>query len=103
MTYGVVVDVAAPAEMYDALHREVVRTPDVEVDGLLLHVGRATGSGFQVIEVWTDKDRYDRYNEEVVFPAAARLAEGQSGPPPEMRTEEFEVRGLVLPAAQLVR
>lgn len=103
MTYGVVVDVAAPAEMYDALHSEVVRLTEGAVDGLLLHVGRATSDGFQVIEVWTDKEQYDRYNEDVVFPAAARLGEGQSGPPPEMRTEEFEVRGLVLPAAQLVR
>jgi quinol monooxygenase YgiN len=103
MTYGVVVDVAAPAEMYDALQHEVVRSMEGGVEGLLLHVGRATSNGFQVIEVWTDKDRYDRYNEDVVFPAAARLGEGQSGPPPETRTEEFEVRGLVLPAAELVR
>jgi hypothetical protein len=103
MTYGVVVDVAAPAEVYDALHREVVRSTAALTEGLLLHVGRATSEGFQVIEVWTDKDEYDRYNREVVFPAADRLAGGQSGPPPEMRTEEFEVRGLVLPAAQLVR
>ena len=51
MTYGVAVDVAAPAEMDDALQHEVVR----------------------------------------------------SGPPPETRTEQFEVRGPVLPAAQLVR
>jgi hypothetical protein len=38
-----------------------------------------------------------------VWPAAAPLADGQTGPSPQMRTEEFEVRGLVLPAAHLVQ
>jgi quinol monooxygenase YgiN len=103
MTYGVIVEVAAPVEMYDALHAEVVRSTDAAADGLLLHVGRSTSDGFQVIEVWTDKDQFDRYNREVVWPAAARLADGQSGAEPQMRTEEFEVRGLVLPAAHLVQ
>lgn len=103
MTYGVMVEVVAPVEMYDALHAEVVRSTHGGADGLLLHIGRATDAGFQVIEVWTDKEQYDRYNREVVWPAAARLADGQSGPEPQMRTEEFEVRGLVLPAAHLVQ
>jgi hypothetical protein len=97
------VEVGAPVEMYDALHSEVVRSTNAVVEGLLLHVGRATSDGFQVIEVWTDQDHFDRYNREVVWPAAARLAEGQPGPSPQMRTEEFEVRGLVLPAAHLVQ
>jgi hypothetical protein len=103
MTYGVIVDVAAPIEMYDALHAEVVRVTQAAVEGLLLHIGRSTSDGFQVIEVWTDKDQFDRYNQEVVWPAAARLADGQAGPPPQTRTEEFEVRGLVVPAAHLVQ
>jgi hypothetical protein len=103
VTYGVVLEVGAPVEMYDALHREVVASTHAEVEGLLLHIGRSTSEGFQVIEVWTDKDQFDRYTREVVWPAAARLAEGQPGPSPQMRTEEFEVRGLVLPAANLVQ
>ena len=103
MTYGVTVEVTAPVEMYDALHAEAVRSADAAVDGLLLHVGRSTSDGFQVIEVWTDKDQFDRYNREVVWPAAARLAGGQPGPEQQMRTVEFEVRGLVLPAAHLAQ
>jgi hypothetical protein len=99
----VIVDVAAPVEMYDALHAQVVGSTHGAVEGLLLHIGRSTSDGFQVIEVWTDKDQFDRYNREVVWPAAARLADGQPGPEPQMRTEEFEVRGLVLPAAHLVQ
>jgi hypothetical protein len=103
MTYGVMVNVTAPVEMYDALHREVVRSTHAAVEGLLLHIGRSTSDGFQVIEVWTDKDQFDRYSREVVWPAAARLADDQVGAAPQMRTEEFEVRGLVLPAAHLVQ
>jgi hypothetical protein len=103
MTYGVIVRVAAPVEMYDAMHAEVLRSTGASVDGLLLHIGRSTGDGFEVIEVWTDKGQFDRYNREVVWPATARLAEGQAGPPPSMQTEEFDVRGLVIPAAHLAQ
>jgi hypothetical protein len=37
MMYGVVVELAAPAELSDALDREVLRSTDAAVDGLLLH------------------------------------------------------------------
>ena len=102
MTYGVQVDVTAPVEMYDAMHAEVVRLTGARVDGLLLHIGRRTADGFQVIELWDAKESYDRYNREVVWPASARLSEGRDDPQPTMHEEEFEVRGLVLPGAQLV-
>jgi len=102
MTYGVQVDVRAPVEMYDALHAEVVQVTEARVEGLLLHIGRRTADGFRVIEVWDAKESYDRYNREVVWPAAARLSEGRDDPQPTMHEEEFEVRGLVLPGAQLV-
>ena len=103
MTYGVIVAVAAPVEMYDALHAQVGRATEGVVEGLLLHIGRATDDGFEVIEVWADKSRLDHYTATVVAPAAARLAQGHGGPPPLMRTEEFDVRGLVLPGAHLVQ
>ena len=102
MTYGVQVDVTGPVEMYDALHAEVVRVTEARVEGLLLHIGRRTADGFRVIEVWDAQESYDRYNREVVWPAAARLSEGRPGARPAMHEEEFEVRGLVLPGAQLV-
>lgn len=98
MTWGFVTDVPAPAEFYDALHAEVAkRTTDV-ADGLLLHVGRATDAGFQVMEVWESREHYDRYNAEVVGPALAHLLQGQAPPPPPA-LEEFEPRGLVVPGA----
>ncbi len=99
MAFGISLDVAAPVELYDALHAEVARRSG-PVDGLLLHVGRATRDGFQVIEVWETREQCDRYNEEVVLPALARLTQGQPPRPAPPRVE-FEPRGLVVPAAQV--
>ena len=101
MTYGVVVDVTAPVEMYDTLHRELLRVTDGSVEGLLIHLGRATADGFQVIEVWESKDQYDQYNREVVWPLAARLSEGQPSAGDLPVEQDFDVRGLVIPQANI--
>ena len=71
-----------------------------KIDGLLVHIGRSTTSGFQVIEVWESREHFDRYNREVVGPAIADLAQGQS-PPAMPSPVEFDVHGLVIPAANL--
>ena len=94
MTYGVVLDVAAPVEAYDASHAALMKEPESSSEGLLLHVGRATSGGFQVIEVWETKDQYERFTREVLVPLLERLGGGQ-GPGPAV--QEFEVRGLVIP------
>jgi len=100
MTYGFVMDVPAPIDFYDAVHAEMRRrTPD-GVDGLLLHVCRQTPGGFQIIEVWESKELSDRANAEIVGPAIAQLAGGQP-PAQEPSTEEFEPRGLIVPAASI--
>jgi hypothetical protein len=98
--YGVVTEVPAPVELYDAAHAAVGRHSGATIDGLLVHIGRATSSGFQVIEVWESREHFDRYNREVVGPVMADLAQGQPAPavPPPA---EFDVRGLVIPAANL--
>jgi hypothetical protein len=100
MTYGVVMDVPAPIEFYDALHAEIRRRSTGGVDGLLVHVGRETRAGFQIIEVWDSKELCDRFIAEVVGPALAHLSGGQ-GPPQQPTTEEFEPRGLIVPAAHI--
>ena len=100
MTYGFVVDVPAPIEFYDAMHAEVGRRAPNGVEGLLLHVGRPTMDGFQVIEIWETKEQADRFNAEIVGPALAQLSQGQPQPPaPPM--QEFEPRGLIIPSARL--
>ena len=98
MVYGVITHVAAPIEAYDAMHaRFLAQQTDTAVDSLLVHIGRADGDGFQVIEVWESREKFDQFNREVVAPMVAEAAEGAApGAPP--RIEEFEVRGLVVPA-----
>jgi hypothetical protein len=101
MAYGFVMDVPAPIEFYDALHAEVARLAAGGVDGMLVHVGRETRGGFQVTEIWESKELCDRFNEEVVGPALTRLSGGQP-PPGEPVMQEFEPRGLIVPAARVV-
>lgn len=100
MQYAFVMDVPAPVEFYDAVHAEVVRRSGGEVSGLLLHVGRATATGFQVIEVWESRDQWQRYNDELVEPVVTELSGGQL--PPQPPVEEFDVRGLVIPRAPVL-
>jgi len=98
--YGVITTVPAPVEMYDGMHAEMLqmqRRTGTSVDGLLVHVGRATPDGFEVLEVWESKEHYDRANADIVFPLMRKLAGGQPAPPIEQATEAFEVHGLVIP------
>jgi hypothetical protein len=102
MAYGYVMDVPAPIELYDAVHAEVGRRTAAVggAEGLLLHVGRQTRDGFQVTEVWESKEQCDRFNDEIVGPAIAQLSAGQA-PAQEPAREEFEPRGLIVPAANV--
>ncbi|HET9873980.1 MAG TPA: hypothetical protein VFP89_15460 [Propionibacteriaceae bacterium] len=102
MAFGITTHVPAPIEMYDAVHAAILARAGTGVDGLILHIGRATEDGFEAIEVWESRDHYDRYNREIVVPLIAELA-GAEGPPSmgSQQIEEFEVRGLVVPSGSL--
>lgn len=95
--YGVIITVPAPVEMYDGMHAAMKEQSGHSVDGCLVHVGRATADGFEVMEVWESKEDYDRANAEIVFPLMQKLAGDQPAPPLEQATEVFEVHGLVIP------
>lgn len=95
MTYAHIVEVAAPVEMYDAVHAEVARLSS-DADGLLVHVGHPTPGGFRVLEVWESRSHFERFNDDVVLPIMVRLGAEQPGPAPEQRVEEIDVHGLVL-------
>ena len=98
MAYGITIRVTAPVEMYDAVHREIQARAGTEVDGLHVHIARPTEDGFEVIEVWESRDRYEHYNRELVAPLMAEMAGGAAPPPGGgQQVEEFEVRGLVIP------
>ena len=103
MTWGVVIDIVAPIEMYDAVHSEVGRRVGTAVDGLLVHIAQSTSTGFRVVDVWESREHFDRYNTELIGPIMAQLSGGQASPPGEQRTEEFEVRGLVIPQGGVFR
>jgi hypothetical protein len=96
MPYGVTLDVAAPVELYDALHAEFARYP---ANGLLLHVGRPTADGFQVLEVWESKEVYEAWSSSYIGPVMAAVAAAGWSPPRPV-VSEFEVRGLVVPPAR---
>jgi hypothetical protein len=99
MTWGLITDVAAPAQVYDAMHARLLDRG--RADGLLVHLARATETGFQVVEVWDSKDAFERYQTELVEPLLAEMA-GGDGPPGEGPvTTEFDVRGLVVPPARV--
>jgi hypothetical protein len=103
--YAHVVDMPLPAELYDAVHKEMISRTDGKVDGLLMHVGRRTDDGFQVIEVWADRESYERADREVVAPIIASLvASAPSGSPDAAaaHVEQFTPRGLVLPQSGIV-
>jgi hypothetical protein len=88
--------------MYDALHAEIVRRSGATVDGLLVHIGRPTATGFQVLEVWQSREHFDRYNDQVVLPTVADLTTGQPGAAPQQAIEQFQVHGLVLDGRNVV-
>jgi hypothetical protein len=100
MPYGFVMDVPAPIEAYEAMHAEIGRRAVGRVEGMLFHLGRATARGFQIVEVWDSKERYQRYDAEIVQPVIAELTDGR--PMGEPSIEEFEPRGLIVPSAQVV-
>jgi hypothetical protein len=102
MTYAHVVDVAAPVEMYAALHAEIVRQSGGIVDGLLVHVGHSSTTGFRVIEVWESRSHFERYNDEIVLPTIQRMTAGRPGPGPEQTVEQLDVHGLVLDGGKVV-
>ena len=96
MAYGITTRVPAPVAMYDAVHSALLGRTGTDVDGLLLHIGRATEEGFEVIEVWKSREHFDCYNREVVGPLIVELAGDNTASPSNQEIEEFEVRGLVI-------
>ena len=102
MPYGVVTSLSAPIEVYDQIHTGVIGDAATAIEGLLLHIGRPSPAGFEVVEVWESRAHYDRYQRELM---ASMANNPGAGTPPSMPTptiEEFEVRGLVIPQANIV-
>ena len=102
--YAHVVDMPGSVEFYDAIHAEMLRRTQGDVDGLLVHVSRSTPTGFQVIEVWTDRDSCERAEREIVGPIIAGLTgpSASASGPANGHVDEFTPRGLVVPGGRAV-
>jgi len=100
--YGVITTMPAPVEVYDGMHARMTRRAGAAVDGLLVHIGRATRDGFEVLEVWKSKEDYDRANTDIVFPLMRENRGDQPAPPIEQATEVFDVHGLVIPRGDIL-
>ena len=100
--YGVITTVPAPVETYDRMHAELIKRAGPSVHGLLVHIGRATTDGFQIVQVWESKEHYDRANKDIVFPLMRELAGDQPPPSIEQATEAFDARGLVIPSGNIL-
>jgi hypothetical protein len=100
--YGVITTVPTTVEMYDGMHAEMIRRAGTSIDGLLVHVGRATTDGFEVLEVWESKEHYDRANTDIVFPLMRELAGDRPSPSIEQAIEAFDVHGLVIPRGNIL-
>lgn len=102
MTYGIITRVVAPGEAYDAIHQAVLaHAAQVGLDGLLVHIGRVTDDGFEVIEVWESKEQLEAATAAIVEPAMADAFGGGLPPGPPPVTETFQVRGIVIPAGNV--
>src|ERR1700722_4938769 len=87
MTYGVITRIPAPIEAYDASSAEMAKAEGrLDPEGLIVHVARGTSDGFEWLGGWQSKQYSDKFNDEVVRPALARLGVGMSadGPLPEV-------------------
>ncbi|PWJ54944.1 hypothetical protein SAMN06264364_105153 [Quadrisphaera granulorum] len=101
MTYfAFTLDVPAPIAVYDAMHTELLGRTAGAVEGLVVHLCHETSTGFEVTEVWSDRDAWERANSEFVAPAHARQDDGGAVPTLPV-PEEFTVHGLVLPGSGL--
>lgn len=100
MPYGIMLDVAAPVEVYDRIHAHLMEQGPRASEGLVMHVGHATESGFRVVEVWESREAYDRFTHELMVPMMTAMDPEHAGPQPV--ATEFEVRGLVIPGAHVL-
>lgn len=100
MTRTHVVDVPAPAAVYDATHAGLPRRTGGRVDGLVVQPCHATGDAFRIIEVRTDRFAGERAGRDLVAPVVTeRTAAGPAAPGAPPHAEELTVRGPVVPAA----
>ena len=95
--YSIAYTVVAPVEAYTALHAAVTSVTDSSGEGLLVHLARPTGGGFEILEIWESKEHLDRFLRDTLPKAVALLPEmGDAAP----RPEEFDLLGFLVYATE---
>ena len=81
MAWGFIMEFPVPAEEYDRLDREVGPNPE----GLIVHIAAKSGDGMKIIDVWESKEAFERFERNVIMPAAEQAGmappEGGGGSP----------------------
>lgn len=99
--YSFTVDVPAPIEAYDALHQAIrAATGGGQYPGLLVHIAHATATGFQILEVWQDRESYERFDVEIAVPIMTQFGGGHAPEAPQ--PDAFELRGFVVSGEAMV-
>lgn len=101
MSYGVITTVVGSVADYDRIHELAVKRTGGVLGGLLLHVGRETENGYQVIEVWDTKEQAEACNREIIWPLITEIAAELASAEPAVK--EFAPRGLILSGKQIAR
>ena len=94
--YGFSIDVPMPMAMYEQVIKDLKAAGKASPRERLLHLCAPTDQGFRITEIWESHEAVDRYGDEAMRPAVAKVAGEEAaagGPPPN---QEFEVQGLQL-------
>jgi hypothetical protein len=90
MPWGFITEFPMPVEEYDRLDSQVGPNPE----GLIVHIAARSGEGMKIIDVWESKEAFERFEKDVIMPAAEQAGmappEGVGAPP----REEFQVHNL---------
>lgn len=76
MAIAVIIDFAGgTAATYDAVVQEMGLTgqPAAAVAGLIVHMAGPTATGWRVIDAWESQADLERFQQERLFPAAAKV------------------------------
>jgi hypothetical protein len=90
MAWGFISELPVSLDDYDRLNAEIGEDPE----GLILHTASEKNGKVRIVDVWESKDAYERFENDVLMPAAGRIGMAPTdGPPPREDYEIHNMRG----------